>query len=146
MPDGFAQLPNDVLTGVFVLVALGAGAGFLIGTRGGRLAKRIAALEAELVSAKVETERVRADLAGYRRRVADHFTTTSEKLHGLTLQYRTVYEHLARGASELCAEDFRPVAGGLDLSLLPALAAQPSPPDPPPAPEADAASAGPEEA
>jgi hypothetical protein len=121
----FTALPNDVLFAGIALIAAAAGAGFLLGGRGGRLARRIAALESELVNEKIETERVRAELAGYRRRVADHFTTTSAKLHGLTLQYRAVYEHLARGASELCPEDFRPLAGGLDLSLLPSLVGEP---------------------
>lgn len=131
MLGGFAALPNDVLFAVFLLIVLAGGAGFLLGGRGGRLARRLAALEGELVNAKLETERARAELAGYQRRVADHFTATSEKLHGLTLQYRAVYEHLARGASELCPEDFRPVAGGLDLSLLPALGAADASPEPP---------------
>lgn len=117
-----AALTNEMLLGGLALAVLAGGVGFLLGGRGGRLARRVAALEAQLVDAKIETERVRGELAGYRRRVADHFAATSEKLHGLTLQYRAVYEHLARGASELCPEDFRPVAGGLDLSLLPALA------------------------
>jgi uncharacterized membrane-anchored protein YhcB (DUF1043 family) len=100
-----------------VAIALAAAiAGLAWGGRGLRkLAERNAVLEREVLEARDE-------LASYRRRVADHFTGAAEKLQVLTLQYRSVYEHLARGASELCPDDFRPVAAGLDLERLPGAA------------------------
>lgn len=38
----------------------------------------------------------------YRTHVTQHFTQTADLLQTLTLNYRTVYEHLAAGAETLC--------------------------------------------
>ena len=85
--------------------------------------------------------------------MADHFAETSQKLHDLTLQYRSVYDHLAAGAGELCPESLEKLDGGLGLDALPdgapaletdelTLEPEPSPDDAETAPERDAAPAG----
>ena len=114
---------SALLLGALAVAAVAGAGGFVFGARGvRRLAARNAALEGELAEARAEALRARDELASYRRRVADHFTGAAEKLQVLTLQYRSVYEHLARGASELCPDDFRPAAAGLDLERLPVVA------------------------
>ena len=42
------------------------------------------------------------ELGEYKSHVTDHFQTTANLLNEMTEQYRAVYEHMARGASELC--------------------------------------------
>jgi hypothetical protein len=102
------------------LVAVaGCGLGFAFGRLGGGAARRLRALERALAEERAAHDRVRKETEAYRKRVSDHFTETSERLHDLTLQYRAVYEHLARGATELCPEGFSKLEGGLGLDALP---------------------------
>ncbi len=82
-----------------ILIALAAGAlvGLLVGRRTSLDRLRCRELEAELAA-------VRDGASRYREDVATHFEKTSELVKGLTLQYRTVYDHLADGARTLCPE------------------------------------------
>ena len=100
---------------LLVAVALG----FLLGRRTGANAKQFRALESELDAEQKAHLRTRSESESYRKQVTDHFAETSERLHELTLQYRSVYEHLAKGASELCPEGFAKLEGGLGLDALP---------------------------
>jgi uncharacterized membrane-anchored protein YhcB (DUF1043 family) len=111
------------------LVALAAGAlGFGLGRLGGAAARRLRTVERALAEERAAHDRARGEADAYRKRVSDHFTETSERLHDLTLQYRAVYEHLARGATELCPEGFSKLEGGLGLDALPEeIAGRPSP-------------------
>jgi len=103
-----------------VLAAAGAGlVGFAMGRMGGAAARRLRGVERALAEERAAHDRVRTDYDAYRGRVTDHFSETSERLHDLTLQYRSVYEHLAKGASELCPEGFSKLEGGLGLDALP---------------------------
>jgi hypothetical protein len=104
---------------IVVAAALGAGLGFAIGRIGGAAARRARALQVALAEERAAHDKARSDYEGYRKRVADHFSETSEQLHDLTLQYRAVYEHLAKGATELCPEGFSKLEGGLGLDALP---------------------------
>ena len=72
-----------------------------------------------LAEERAAHDRARRGYEDYRKQVADHFSETSERLHDLTLQYRAVYEHLAKGATELCPEGFSKLEGGLGLDALP---------------------------
>jgi uncharacterized membrane-anchored protein YhcB (DUF1043 family) len=120
-----------------VVVAVAAAAlGFVIGRVGGVAARRARALQLALAEERAAHDKARSEYEAYRKRVADHFSETSEQLHDLTLQYRSVYEHLAKGASELCPEGFSKLEGGLGLDALPEESA---PPPPPAAPEQDRA-------
>ena len=102
------------------LAALAAAAlGFAIGRIGGVAARRAHALQVALSEERAAHDLARSEYEAYRKRVADHFTETSERLHDLTLQYRSVYEHLAKGATELCPEGFSKLEGGLGLDALP---------------------------
>jgi uncharacterized membrane-anchored protein YhcB (DUF1043 family) len=102
-----------------VAAALGLVLGFLAGRYGGAAASRVRQLQAALTEERVAFDKLHGEYEGYRKRVADHFTQTSERLHDLTLQYRSVYEHLAKGASDLCPQGFSKLEGGLGLDALP---------------------------
>jgi hypothetical protein len=105
---------------VFWVALLGALAlGFALGRRTGANAGKLRALESELDAEQRAHLRTRSETEAYKKQVTDHFAETSERLHDLTLQYRSVYEHLAKGASELCPEGFAKLEGGLGLDALP---------------------------
>jgi uncharacterized membrane-anchored protein YhcB (DUF1043 family) len=82
---------------------------------------------AEVVAGREELELTREGLERYRAKVADHFVGTSERLRELTLQYRSIYNHLAEGAGELCPEGFEKLEGGLGLDALPEASESPEP-------------------
>jgi uncharacterized membrane-anchored protein YhcB (DUF1043 family) len=106
-----------------VLIALCAGVlvGILVGRRTSLDRLRCQELETELASARAGANR-------YREEVASHFTKTSELVQGLTLQYRTVYDHLAEGARTLCPERMLELSQGDSAqALLAAGAAEPHP-------------------
>lgn len=131
----------DFLLYLVSAVATGAALGFFIGRRTAHDTGRIRDLEAHVEQLGKEREQVLAELEasreafrlkqeefdGYRGRVADHFTGTSDLLRDLTNHYRIVYDHLAVGASELSPEGFI----GLEETLAasgPAPGEQASPP------------------
>lgn len=103
----------------WIVAAVAAAVGFAIGRGSNAAARKARALEAQLGAERAAHEETRREAAGYRKQVADHFVETSERLHDLTLQYRAVYEHLAKGASELCPEGLAKLDGGLGLDALP---------------------------
>jgi uncharacterized membrane-anchored protein YhcB (DUF1043 family) len=109
-------LSLDYALPLLLLIALGA---FFLGRKTGSGAARVRGLEGELTAAREEATRLQEDLDGYRGRVTEHFAETSQRLHDLTLQYRAVYDHLAKGANELCPEGFQKLEGGLGLDALP---------------------------
>jgi len=100
-------------------VGLALVAGFAIGRATGPNAARLRDLEGEIDAEQQAHLKTRAEADGYRKQVSDHFAQTSERLHDLTLQYRAVYEHLAKGANDLCPEGFAKLEGGLGLDALP---------------------------
>jgi uncharacterized membrane-anchored protein YhcB (DUF1043 family) len=88
--------------------------GALIGRSGSRReATRARQLEDELRTAQDEHSR-------YRAQVSEHFGETSRRLRDLTLQYKSVYEHLADGARALCPEGAVEIAPSLAEAALPA--------------------------
>ncbi len=110
-----ADLMQIVLgTALFVLgVVVG-----LLAARGGEGARAQARrLEEELAEA-------RERLAGYEDQVAKHFAQTSELFADLTRQYTAVWDHLAEGSRELCAE--RVPALGRGFADVPRLLTQTS--------------------
>lgn len=109
--------------------------GFGIGRATGANAKKLRDLETSLDAEQQAHLRTRGEAEGYRTQVSAHFAETSERLHDLTLQYRSVYEHLAKGASDLCPESMTKLEGGLGLDALPEetpLAEEPQPEEPQP--------------
>lgn len=102
---------------VWLAAAGGVGVGVLIGwflgrSGGQRDADRARELEQQIENAKAEH-------AQYRTQVSQHFVETSRRLHDLTLQYRSVYEHLADGARTLCPEGAVAIAASLSEAALP---------------------------
>jgi uncharacterized membrane-anchored protein YhcB (DUF1043 family) len=59
----------------------------------------------EVAARKDELARTRAELEGYRERVAEHFSSSFTLLRALTLQYRADCEQLAEGAGSPPAGD-----------------------------------------
>jgi uncharacterized membrane-anchored protein YhcB (DUF1043 family) len=104
-------------------------AAFFIGrvTGGGAIRRR--ELEEQLANAHEELARLAAEVEdlleqlrtareeheAYRLSVVDHFSGTSDLLRDLTVQYRSVYEHLTKGASTLCPEGFVGLTEGLPV-------------------------------
>jgi len=73
---------------------LGCIVAYLINTRHGRTRK----LQEEL-------DQLKDRFADYRDQVTQHFMRTSELVQEMTQSYRSVYEHLATGAQQLCSEE-----------------------------------------
>jgi len=114
------------------LVAAGfavAVAAFLVGRLTGGSVARRRELEEQLTDAQEELSRVAAEVEdlveqlgkardeheAYRLNVVDHFSGTSDLLRDLTVQYRSVYEHLTKSASMLCPEGFVGLTEGLPV-------------------------------
>jgi uncharacterized membrane-anchored protein YhcB (DUF1043 family) len=111
------------------VVALAAG--FLLG-RAGQGPKRRRELEGELsvlrgleeegrstregLERRLEEAQVEAD--AYKQKVVDHFYGTSDELRALTLQYRSVFDHLADGARELCPDEIGQLEGEFGVPAL----------------------------
>ena len=94
-------------------LVLGILAGVLIGRAGARReAARVRRLEEQLRASEAEHAR-------YRGQVSEHFGETSRRLRDLTLQYKSVYEHLAEGARTLCPEGTIEIAPSLAEAALP---------------------------
>ena len=85
-----------------------------------REAARAHELEEQLRSGEAEHTR-------YRGQVSEHFTETSRRLRDLTLQYKSVYEHLADGARTLCPEGTIEIAASLAEAALPIAAGRAMP-------------------
>lgn len=83
-------------SGLLALLALVAGlaGGFFIGRSGNAGIRRSAQLDQELQEARVELDHLRT-------RVVEHFTTTAGLVNRLTADYRSLHEHLSRGAQQL---------------------------------------------
>lgn len=92
---------------------------FWLGRRTGDNVSQVKELEGALDDARGERRIVEQELGEYRGQVGDHFAETSRKLHDLTLQYRSVYDHLAAGAGQLCPDRLEKLEGGLGLDALP---------------------------
>lgn len=95
----------------------GIGIGIFIGAVAGRAGtrretQRVRDLEDQLAKAE-------ADHSQYRTQVSEHFVETSRRLHDLTLQYKSVYEHLADGARALCPDGAVAIAPSLAEAALP---------------------------
>lgn len=93
---------NSAMDDPIFLAIVAAVAGLLIGYFAGRRSAPSAEitreLEQQLVVARAERER-------FEQQVDAHFSETASKVGALTNSYREVYEHLAKGASDLCSND-----------------------------------------
>lgn len=57
---------------------------------------------------ETELEQSREELSNYRSQVTSHFQETAHRVNALTENYRSVYEHLAQGAQDLCNKNDAP--------------------------------------
>jgi uncharacterized membrane-anchored protein YhcB (DUF1043 family) len=115
----------------WLAAALALAVGFVMG-RAGQGPKRRRELEGELSvlrgleeegrSTREDLERRLADAGSeaevYKKKVVDHFYGTSEQLRSLTLQYRSVFDHLADGARELCPDEIGQLDGEFGVPVL----------------------------
>ncbi len=92
---------------------------FYVGRRTSDGTAQVQELEGALADLRGAKNQAQDELGDYQAKVTNHFTETSEKLHDLTLQYRAVYDHLAKGAGELCPDSLQKLEGGLGLDALP---------------------------
>lgn len=90
--------PMIWLTGI-VCLAIGVAAGLLIARRiDSSNPGKVEELEARVA----ELQRFHDD---YREHVSDHFNMTADLVQQMTESYRDVYQHLARGAQDLCNDE-----------------------------------------
>jgi hypothetical protein len=91
--------------------------------REGRIAQLEAArgeLEARAGSAEEQRDQAVSELSAYQAEVVSHFRQTSDLLREMTLQYRNIYQHLARGAEALCPEGALRIEPSAPIEGLPA--------------------------
>jgi uncharacterized protein len=91
--------------------------GILVGMLIARAGSRREAARARNLEEQLRTSE--AEHARYRGQVSEHFGETSRRLRDLTLQYKSVYEHLADGARTLCPEGSIEIAPSLAEAALP---------------------------
>jgi uncharacterized membrane-anchored protein YhcB (DUF1043 family) len=122
----------------YVLVMLVAAlvGGWLVGRFTGRaaaaardLAAQVEALRkqselsaAELAAAKTQLKTARAELEQYRTQVSDHFAGASDRFRELSLQYRSLFDHLSEGARALGGGEFTALDEGAASQALAARA------------------------
>jgi hypothetical protein len=114
------------------LLWLAAAGSLLLGIFVGVLLAR-AGSRREVARARQLEEQLRtseAEHARYRSQVSEHFGETSRRLRDLTLQYKSVYEHLADGARSLCPEGSIEIAPSLAEAALPIAAGHVEPDEP----------------
>ncbi len=92
--------------------------GMVIGRFFSTGAKRIKALKAEIEQVRADLDKTRtefdqtrialeksqSDSDEYHQRVTDHFSKAADLFNSLTVNYRAVYEHLAKSSVNLCDE------------------------------------------
>ena len=106
---------NPELETVVVLLVL---VGVLCGVAGYTLAR----LGQRRAGGGKTAAELKTELGEYKENVTEHFQTTAKLLHEMTEQYRSVYEHMASGAQELCDPELgRSQIESLRAGLLPAL-------------------------
>jgi uncharacterized membrane-anchored protein YhcB (DUF1043 family) len=121
----FESLPPGLLPWGLGALALGLVLGFVVGRTTGRwharlrrLQEELSAASARLQAASDELKRREEEFEGYRTRVVEHFAGASDLFQDLTLQYRTFYDHLARGARTLCPEGSLQLESSLEQLAL----------------------------
>lgn len=94
---------------ILAVMALGIGAGFAIGRSTNTVQRRSEALESEITE-------LRQQMSDYRQQVGEHFTQTADVVNAMTANYRALYDHLSKGAQDLCGEQF--TSNKLDSSAM----------------------------
>jgi uncharacterized membrane-anchored protein YhcB (DUF1043 family) len=108
----------------WIAAALAALALFALGFRSGRRSGREAIDRARDLEERLAI--AEEDMGRYRTQVSEHFDETSRLLRDLTLQYRSVYEHLSDGARTLCPDGANLLAPSLAEALPPEASEEPA--------------------
>lgn len=94
---------------ILAVLAVGIGAGFAIGRSTNSAQRRSENLESEITQ-------LREQMSAYRQQVGQHFAETADVVNAMTANYRTLFDHLSKGAQELCGEQFS--SNKLDSSAM----------------------------
>ncbi|MEM1404764.1 MAG: YhcB family protein [Pseudomonadota bacterium] len=89
---------EDLIFVGIVCAAIGLLIGYLTGRNMAPGSQQTRELEDALENAQQSRER-------FEQQVNSHFADTADKLNALTANYKDVYEHLARGAQDLCTTE-----------------------------------------
>ena len=89
---------SDLLVTVLIALVVGIGVGAL-------LARRFTLDGRKQREMEQNVNKLLQQQKDYQHEVAMHFTDTARLLNNLAESYRDVHNHLASGASELCADD-----------------------------------------
>ncbi len=103
------------LIGIAALIIF-AGLGFYFGLRRGQHEGLKAVEQARALEEALEDSQ--EQLLGYQSEVTDHFTQTAELINTMTAQYATLYQHLGKGAENLCPDGMKPLSQGVNPQLL----------------------------
>jgi len=76
-------------------------------------------LRTRVAGAEQARDQAVEELSSYQTEVVSHFNQTSELLREMTLQYRTIYQHLAQGAEALCPEGALRIEDNAPIDGLP---------------------------
>jgi uncharacterized membrane-anchored protein YhcB (DUF1043 family) len=94
-------MADGVTAWQWVLACFAFGSGVLVGIL---VAQAIGRRRDRHSGLRTELARVKAEHQAYRNEVYAHFAKTAELFQEMTDTYRSVYEHLATGAGELCED------------------------------------------
>ena len=89
---------DELVLGIVIGAVVGLLVGLFFGRRSAPGNQENRELEQKLDDAKANYER-------FEQRVNAHFSDTAGRLNALTDSYREVYEHIARGAADLCPNE-----------------------------------------
>lgn len=103
---------SSLLMAALVALAVGAGLGVLLSRRFSVDGKKQRELERSV-------DKLLQQQKDYQHEVVAHFTDTAKLLNNLAESYRDVHNHLAQGASELCADETGSILHAIPDSTLP---------------------------
>ena len=124
MPAGLSVTIISLGVGLALGVALGRGTSAArarvreLEARTEGLAKERELARAELEAAKDDLSRTRAELGGYRDRVAEHFSKSFTLLRALSVQVRSDCERLAEGADGFSPDEALDIGDEVDPQPL----------------------------
>ncbi len=99
-------------------LVIGFTLGVVFGRGRGGNKQRMEELEGELRDTQEQLNEAQSQMSEQTERVSAHFGRTSDLLKAMTMQYRSLYEHLAEGANSLAPTDSAHSLANGDDSLL----------------------------
>ena len=103
---------SSLLVAALVALAVGTGLGVLLSRRFSVDGKKQRELERSV-------DKLLQQQKDYQHEVVAHFTDTAKLLNNLAESYRDVHNHLAKGASDLCADETGSILHAIPDAALP---------------------------